>query len=193
MPDLPELLVADAGAWHAWLERNHASSSGVWLVLARKGADPPTTLTHAQALEEAICYGWIDGRVHRRDAATYQQRFTPRRPRSRWSRRNVGLAQHLIEQSRMQPAGLAEVGRARADGRWDAAYEGSATIGVPNDLATALAADPAAAETFSRLNARNRYAILYRLTTSTRPETRARRISSFVNMLARGETIYPQS
>jgi uncharacterized protein YdeI (YjbR/CyaY-like superfamily) len=190
--DPPELIVVDAAAWAAWLGGRHATSGGVWLVLAKRGGSPPTRLTYQEALEEALCYGWIDGQVRRRDAGSYKQRFTPRRPRSAWSRRNVDLAERLIAEGRMQPAGKAVVDDARADGRWEAAYAGAATIEVPDDLAAALAAEPEAAATFAGLTSQNRYAILYRLATAKRPETRSRRLTEFVAMLARGETIHPQ-
>lgn len=193
MPDeLPEVTVADASAWRAWLNDHHNGPSGVWLTLAKKGTTDPTSLSYDDALLEALCYGWIDGQVRRRDEATYSQRFTPRRARSPWSKRNVGLAQRLIQQGRMHSAGMAEVERARADGRWELAYAGAATADVPPDLASALAAEPAAARAFSRLTSQNRYAILYRLTTIKRAETRARRIEEFVAMLVRGETLHPQ-
>jgi uncharacterized protein YdeI (YjbR/CyaY-like superfamily) len=188
----PELLVPDPGAWERWLDRHHAESSGVRLVLAKGGATKPTCLTHGEALEVALMFGWIDGQSGKRDHATWTVRFTPRRPRGPWSKRNVGIAERLMGEGRMRPAGLAEVERARADGRWEAAYHGSASMSVPEDLAQALAADPAAAASFDGLSAQNRYAILYRLTTAKRAETRARRLEQFVDMLARGETIYPQ-
>ena len=188
----PELLVADVGAWERWLDRHHAESSGVRLVLAKRGATTPTRLTHAEALEVALMFGWIDGQLGKRDDATWTVRFTPRRPRGRWSKRNVAIAQRLISEGRMRPAGLAEVERARADGRWEAAYHGSASISVPEDLAQALAAVPAAAAAFDGLSAQNRYAILYRLTTAKRLETRTRRLEQFIDMLASGQTIYPQ-
>jgi uncharacterized protein YdeI (YjbR/CyaY-like superfamily) len=189
--ELPELIVADAGAWRAWLAEHH-ESAGVWLVLAKKGASEPTSLTYDEALEEALCHGWIDGQVGRRDEATYRQRFTPRRPRSAWSKRNVAIAERLLAESRMHPAGIAEIGRAQGDGRWDAAYAGSASIEVPPDLAEALAAEPEARALFELLTRQNRYAILYRIETAKRADTRARRIEQFVAMLARGETIHPQ-
>ncbi len=192
MSDLEDLLVIDAAAWRAWLAAGHARSGAVWLVLAKKGTSQPTSLTYDQALEEALCHGWIDGQVRRRDDLTYRQRFSPRRPRSVWSKRNVGIAERLSREGRMQPAGLAEIERARGDGRWEAAYPGSATIEVPDELAAALAASPAARRLFEALSSQNRYAILYRIATAKRPETRARRIEKFVAMLARGETIYPQ-
>jgi uncharacterized protein YdeI (YjbR/CyaY-like superfamily) len=190
--DLPELIAADAAAWGAWLEREHATSNGVWLALAKKGRNPPTRLTYDEALEEALCYGWIDGQVRRFDDDSYRQRFTPRRKRSAWSRRNVELAERLIREGRMKPAGRTAIEQARADGRWDAAYAGAATSEMPSDLAEALAAEPKAAAMFEELTSQNRYAILYRLATAKRAETRARRLAQFVEMLARGETIHPQ-
>jgi uncharacterized protein YdeI (YjbR/CyaY-like superfamily) len=190
--ELPELIVKDAAAWAAWLAGRHATSAGVWLVLAKRDGSSPTRLTYQEALEEALCHGWIDGQVGRRDAGGYKQRFTPRRPRSAWSKRNVGLAERLIAEGRMQPAGNAAIEQARSDGRWEAAYAGSATIEVPDDFAEALAAEPKAAEMFELLTSQNRYAILYRLATAKQPKTRSRRIAEFLEMLARGETIHPQ-
>jgi uncharacterized protein YdeI (YjbR/CyaY-like superfamily) len=188
----PELLVADAAAWLAWLRDHHGASDGVWLVLARKGVTEPTSLTYAQALDEALCHGWIDGQKASRDAQTFHQHFTPRRARSIWSKRNVGLVAELAAQGRMHPAGLAEVERAKADGRWDAAYAGSSEIEVPADLAAALATNREATAMFAQLSRVNRYAILFRLGNLKRPETRARRVEQYVAMLARGETIHPQ-
>ena len=188
-----ELVVPDASAWRAWLGRNHADRAGVRLVLAKKGTTSPTSLTYDQALEEALCFGWIDGQVRRRDERTYFQRFTPRRARSRWSKRNTTLAERLISDGRMQASGVAEVERAKADGRWEAAYAGPATARVPDDLAAALAAEPKAETMFGRLTSQNRYAILHRIEAVKRPETRARKIAEFVAMLARGETIHPQA
>ena len=190
--ELPELIVRDAAAWRAWLGEHHAEPAGVWLVLAKKGTDEPTSLTYDQALEEALCHGWIDGQARRRDETTYRQRFTPRRRRSSWSKRNTGHAERLFAEGRMHPAGLAEVERAKADGRWDAAYAGPASIEVPLDLAEALAAEPKAQAMFEGLNSQNRYAVLYRIATAKRADTRARRIEKFVAMLARGESVYPQ-
>lgn len=190
--DFPELVVRDAATWRAWLQAHVADSAGVWLVLAKKGTIEPTSLTYDEALEEALCHGWIDGQVRRRDAATYVQRFTPRRARSPWSKRNVEIATRLLSDGRMHERGRAEMERAKADGRWEAAYAGPATIEVPDDLAAALAASPAAQEMFTRLTSQNRYAVLYRITTAKRADTRARRIEQYVGMLARGETPYPQ-
>lgn len=189
---LSELIVHDQAAWRRWLERHHAESEGVWLVLAKKGTTTPTSLSYEQALEEALCYGWIDGQVGRRDEASYKQRFTPRRPRSAWSKRNTERAERLVTAKRMRPAGLAEMETAKADGRWQAAYGGAKEIETPPELIAALNAEPKARATFDRLNSRNRYAILYRLATAKRVETRARLLERFVDMLARGETIYPQ-
>jgi uncharacterized protein YdeI (YjbR/CyaY-like superfamily) len=188
----PELIVRDAAAWREWLGENHADPAGVWLVLAKKGTEKPTSLTYDQALEEALCHGWIDGQARRRDDATYRQRFTPRRKRSAWSKRNTGIAKRLRAEGRMHPAGHAEVERAKADGRWEAAYAGPAGIEVPPDLTEALAAEPKAQGMFETLNSQNRYAILYRIATAKRADTRARRIGEFVAMLARGETVHPQ-
>lgn len=188
----PDLTVADAAAWRDWLGEHHESPPGVWLVLAKKGTTRPTSLTYDQALEEALCHGWIDGQARRRDEATYVQRFTPRRARSPWSQRNVDRVERLEREGRMRPAGVAEVERAKADGRWDAAYRGSATIEVPDDLAAALTAEPRAGAMFDILTSQNRYAVLYRIAGAKRADTRARRIDQFVAMLARGETVYPQ-
>lgn len=191
--DLPVLTVADDAAWRAWLADHHGDARGVWLTLAKKGADDPTTLTYDQALEAALCYGWIDGQVRGGDASSYRQRFTPRGPRSGWSKRNVAAAERLIAEGRMQPAGLAAVERAKANGRWNAAYAGPASIAVPPDLAEALDARPAARDMFTQLTGRNRYALLYRIETAKRAETRSRRIEQFVAMLERGETVHPQA
>jgi uncharacterized protein YdeI (YjbR/CyaY-like superfamily) len=190
--ELEQLLVPDSTAWRAWLTDNHAMPAGVWLVLAKKGTTSPTSLSYDQALEHALCFGWIDGQVRRRDDATFQQRFTPRRPRSIWSRNNVDHVARLQEQGLMHAAGLAAVERAQADGRWEAAYAGPGSIEVPADLTEALAASPEAAEMFEILTSQNRYAILFRLAGIKRADTRARRIAVYVDMLQRGETIYPQ-
>jgi uncharacterized protein YdeI (YjbR/CyaY-like superfamily) len=189
--DLPVLIVADATRWRDWLAE-HQGSAGVWLVLAKKGTSAPTSLRYGEALEEALCHGWIDGQVGPGDDATYRQRFTPRRARSSWSKRNVAIAARLLTEGRMHPAGIAEIERAKTDGRWEAAYAGSASIEVPADLAQALAAEPQAQALFEALTRQNRYAILYRIATVKRAETRARRIEQFVAMLREGQTIHPQ-
>lgn len=189
--ELPELLLPDAAAWRDWLAEHHASSSGVRLVLHKIGG-AVTELTYAPALDEALCVGWIDGQLGRRDEGSFRQRFTPRRPRSPWSVRNTEHVARLLEQGRMLPAGQAAVDGAKADGRWEAAYAGSATITVPDDLALAVAADPAAQRMWDLLSSTNRYAFLWRLTQVKRAETRARNIAGFVAMLGRGETFHPQ-
>jgi uncharacterized protein YdeI (YjbR/CyaY-like superfamily) len=190
--DIPELMVPAAPAWRRWLVANHAAPDGVWLVLAKKGTTEPTSLTYAQALDEALCYGWIDGQAATRDETTYRQRFTPRRARSRWSAHNVGIISRLRAEGRMHPAGEAEVERAQGDGRWEAAYAGAAAIEVPQDLAAALIAQPRAQAMFEILTSQNRYAILFRISDAKLPATRARRVNQFVAMLARGDSVYPQ-
>jgi uncharacterized protein YdeI (YjbR/CyaY-like superfamily) len=189
---LPELLVADARAWRAWLAAHHADTAGVWLVLAKKGTTQPTTLSYAEALDDALCHGWIDGQVRRRDERTFRQRFTPRRRRSAWSARNVSHVQRLRSEGRMHESGERAVAAAQADGRWDAAYAGPRTIEVPDDLAAALDAQPRARQMFELLTSQNRYAVLLRIDSAKRSDTRARRIEKFVAMLARGETVYAQ-
>ena len=188
-----ELIVTDVRAWREWLGRHHADTPAVLVVLAKKGTTSPTSLTYDEALEEALCHGWIDGQVRRRDTHTYFQRFTPRRRGSRWSKRNTMLVERLLAEGRMHPAGIAEMKRAQADGRWEAAYEGPAASQVPKDLAEALDATPKAQAMFEVLTSQNRYSILHRLEAVKRPETRARKIEEFVAMLARGETIHPQT
>jgi uncharacterized protein YdeI (YjbR/CyaY-like superfamily) len=188
----PELIVPDAAAWRRWLAGNHANVEGVWLVLAKKGVTDPTSLTYAQALDEALCHGWIDGQTSQRDGVSYRQRFTPRRSRSRWSTRNVGIIGRLRSEGRMHPAGEAEVERAQGDGRWEAAYQGAASSEVPPDLAAALSKQPRAQAMFEILTSQNRYAVLFRISAAKLPATRERRIDQFVTMLARGETVYPQ-
>lgn len=188
----PELLLQDLAAWLKWIDANHARSAGVFLVVAKKGVSAPTSLRYDEALEVALAYGWIDGQGRSRDEGTYMVRFTPRRSRSVWSKRNTLAAERLIQEGRMHAAGLAEVDRAKKDGRWSAAYQGSATMSVPDDLAAELKARPDAKAMFDSLNAQNRYAVLYRIHGAKKPETRARRIEKFVDMLSRGETIYPQ-
>ena len=190
--DPPQLIVRDAAAWRTWLAELVDEQAGVWLVLAKKGTMDPTSLSYAAALEEALCHGWIDGQARRRDEGTYVQRFTPRRRRSMWSQRNVGIVERLTAEGRMHPQGLSEVARAKADGRWEAAYAGPATAEIPADLTEALAARPEAQAMFENLTSQNRFAVLHRLGAAKRQETRARRIEQYVDMLARGETFYPQ-
>ncbi|MFT4263144.1 MAG: YdeI/OmpD-associated family protein [Nocardioides sp.] len=187
-----ELLLPDAAAWRAWLSEHHAGVAAVWLVLSRKGGTV-TALDYAGVLDEALCFGWIDGQTRRRDDQTTFQRWTPRGPRSRWSAINVGHIARLEAEGRMEPAGRAAVEAAKADGRWEAAYAGSATAEMPVDLLAAIEADPAAAATYATLNAQNRYALYHRLTAIRTEAARARRIEAFVAMLARGETPHPQA
>lgn len=183
------LRFATARAFEAWLRKNHAGSDGVWLLLAKAGADEPT-VTYALAVEIALCYGWIDGQKKSLDAQHWLQRFTPRRARSLWSKVNREKAEALIAAGRMQASGQAEIERAKADGRWEAAYDGARTAAVPVDLQAALDAQPQAKAFFATLNAANRYAVLWRVQTAKKPQTRAQRIETLVAMLARGEKLH---
>jgi uncharacterized protein YdeI (YjbR/CyaY-like superfamily) len=176
--------------WEEWLEENHAVSEGVWIRMAKKDAGIES-VRYPEVLESALCFGWIDGRREPLDERYFLQRFTPRRSRSRWSRINREKAERLIADGRMRPAGLAEVERARADGRWEAAYEGQRRSTVPDDLQRELEARPKAKAFFAQLSSQNRYAILYRLQDAKKPETRARRLAQFVAMLEAGATIHP--
>ena len=187
--DLPIVLFAGPAELEAWLEDNHAASQGLWLKIAKKGAPEPS-VTYAEALELALCFGWIDSQKRGLDQTHFLQRFTPRRPRGRWSKINREKAEALTAAGRMRPAGLAEVEAAQEDGRWDAAYEGQRTATVPDDLRRELDASPAAAEFFAGLDSANRYAIVYRLNDAKKPETRERRLRKFVAMLERGEKIH---
>jgi uncharacterized protein YdeI (YjbR/CyaY-like superfamily) len=182
---------ASRAEWEAFLAAHHADTpDGVWIRFARRGSGIPS-VTHAEALEVALCYGWIDAQVGKGDDTHYVQRFCPRRARSKWSKINRASAEALIASDAMQPAGLAEVERAKADGRWEAAYDPPSRSVVPDDLAAELASRPVAAEFFASLDSRNRYAILHRLQDAKRPETRARRLAKFVAMLEAGERIHP--
>jgi len=187
--DLPIHLFAGPRELEAWLEENHGSCEGVWLKIAKKGAAEPG-VTYAEALQLALCFGWIDSQKRGFDDQHFLQRFTPRRPRGRWSRINREKAEVLIEVGEMRPAGLAEVEAAKADGRWEAAYEGQRAAKVPSDLQLELDANPTAAEFFASLDSANRYAIVYRLEEAKKPETRERRLRKFVAMLERGEKIH---
>ncbi|HXE44859.1 MAG TPA: YdeI/OmpD-associated family protein [Conexibacter sp.] len=187
--ELPILPFASAAAWEAWLDAEHARAAGVWLQIAKKDTGV-ATVTYAEALDVALCFGWIDGQKRGFDATWFLQRFTPRTARSRWSKINTEHVERLAAAGRMRPAGLAQVEAARADGRWAAAYDGQRSAAVPPDLQAALDADPAAAAFFATLRGANRYAILYRVQDAKRPETRARRIARFTAMLARGETLH---
>jgi uncharacterized protein YdeI (YjbR/CyaY-like superfamily) len=181
---------ATAAAWARWLKRHHASAAGIWLRIAKKDSGI-ASVDYAAALEEALCWGWIDGQRRSDDAQYFQQRFTPRTKRSIWSQINRAKVLKLIEEGRMQPAGHAEIERAKTDGRWDAAYEGVSAATVPPDLQAALDANRNAAKFFATLDSRNRFAVLFRTQSAKKPETRARRIAQFVEMLAKGEKIHP--
>jgi uncharacterized protein YdeI (YjbR/CyaY-like superfamily) len=186
----PVITFESPAAWEEWLAREHGSQAGVWMKIAKK-ATGIATVTHAEALDVALCYGWIDGQRKSFDDQWFLQRFTPRRPRSNWSKVNRAKVDQLIAAGRMQPAGLAEIERAKADGRWDAAYDPPSTATVPPDLQRALDANAAAAAFFATLNSQNRFAVLHRVQDAKRPETRARRIEKFVAMLAAGTKLYP--
>ena len=172
------------------MRQHHATSDSVWLLLAKAGADE-RTVTYAEAVEVALCYGWVDGQKKALDGQHWLQRFTPRRKRSLWSKINCTKAQALIEAGRMKPAGQAEIDGAKEEGRWAQAYDGARTSTVPDDLQTALDAAPKAKKFFGTLDAANRYAVLWRVQTAQKPETRAKRIATLVAMLARGEKIHP--
>lgn len=189
-PELPIVPFSSAKAWEAWLEEHHGSVDGVWIQFAKK-ASGLASVTYAEALDVALCYGWIDGQTRRFDEDYYLQRFTPRRPRSKWSKINRENGARLIEAGRMKPAGRREIERAKADGRWDAAYDSPSTATVPEDLRCELNENPEAAAFFETLNGTNRYAILYKIQDAKKPETRARRIKKFVAMLNKGEKPYP--
>lgn len=188
--DLPVLGFGSAADWEAWLESEHATSDGIWLKLGKKTAPDPS-VSYAEALEVALCFGWIDGQKRSFDGHYWLQRFTPRKPGSKWSKINTEKADALIAAGRMRPAGQLQADKARADGRWDAAYAGQRTSTVPDDLRAALDANPTAAEFFVTISSVNRYAILYRIGSVKRPETRARKIAQYVQMLAEHKTIHP--
>jgi uncharacterized protein YdeI (YjbR/CyaY-like superfamily) len=187
--DLPVLRFPDQAGFETWLEAEHETSPGVYVTIAKKGAPEPT-LTQAEMVESLLCFGWIDGRVQRLDDHHFLTRVTPRRARSVWSQKNVEWVGRLLEAGRMRPAGLAAVEAAQADGRWDRAYAGAATITVPDDLAAALAAEPTALREFEALDASNRYAVLWRVHTAGTPATRAKRIAACVQMLAEGRRFH---
>jgi uncharacterized protein YdeI (YjbR/CyaY-like superfamily) len=189
-PDLPIVPFASRDAWRAFLEGWHASSEGLWLKIAKK-ASGIESVTYDQAVEVALCYGWIDGQVRRFDGDYYLQRFTPRRLRSKWSKVNREKVTKLIEMGEMKPSGLREVERAKADGRWDAAYDSPSTAKVPEDLQRELEKNEQARKFFSELDGRNKYAILYQIQDAKRPETRARRIAKYVAMLTERKKPYP--
>ena len=184
----PVVFFAAPGDMEAWLEEHGEASDGIWLKFAKKASGTPSVV-YAEAVEIALCHGWIDGQVKRLDEQHYLQKFTPRRPRSTWSKINREKAERLMAEGRMRPAGLREVERAKEDGRWDEAYDSPSTATVPDDFRAALDAEPAAAEFFASLGSTRRYSFLYRITDAKRPETRAKRIAEYVELLARGETL----
>ncbi|MEP6572801.1 MAG: YdeI/OmpD-associated family protein [Gemmatimonadota bacterium] len=188
-PDPPIQEFTSSSAWESWLRKHHARSTGLRIKFAKKGSGV-ASVTHAEALDVALCYGWIDGQTARIDGVYWLQRFTPRGPRSKWSKVNCDKASALIEAGRMQPAGHAAIEAARADGRWEGAYESQRTIAIPPDLRRRLDASPRAAKFFAGLDSKNRYAILYRLHDAKKPETRLRRLDKFVAMLESGETLH---
>ena len=187
--DLPVLLFASRGELEAWLEENHADSGGLWLKIAKKGSGVES-VDYGEALELALCFGWIDSQKRGFDEEHFLQRFTPRRPRGRWSKINREKAEALESEGRLRPAGATEVAAAKEDGRWDAAYAGARSAEVPPDLQRELDADPRAAAFFAALDGANRYAIIYRLNDAKRPETRRRRLRKFVPMLEHGERLH---
>ena len=186
----PVIAFASQAKWESWLADHHETSSGIWLKFAKKASGIPSVV-YAEALDVALCYGWIDGQLKRLDVTWYMQRFTPRRARSKWSKINCAKVQTLIEQGKMKPAGQRQIELAKADGRWDAAYDSPRTATVPDDFAAALTKNKKAAAFFATLTGTNRYAILYRIQDAKRPETRQRRVMAFVEMLAEGRKVGP--
>ena len=187
---LPVMSFESTDAWDAWLAAHHADSPGLWLKIAKKGA-AGRTISYSEALDVALCHGWIDGQKGRYDDDYWLQRFTPRKPSSKWSKINTERVAALTASGRMRPAGLREVERAQADGRWEQAYESQSRIAVPEDLARALAANERARAFFATLDSANRYAILYRIGAAKKPETRAKRIDTYVAMLSEHKKIHP--
>jgi len=188
--DQPVISFESRDAWAAWLAEHHAASPGLWLKFAKK-ASGIATVSYSEALDVALCYGWIDGQKDKLDGDFWLQRFTPRRPRSKWSRINRDRVAALLARDAMRPAGLREVERAKADGRWEAAYDGQRAAAVPDDLRRELEGNAAAREFFATLDSANRYAILYRLQEAKKPATRERRLKTFVTMLSEGKKIHP--
>jgi uncharacterized protein YdeI (YjbR/CyaY-like superfamily) len=188
-PDLPVKRFSSPAKWEAWLAKQHAKSDGIWLEFAKKGTGV-ASVTYVEALETALRYGWIDGQTASVDATFYRQRFTPRRSRSKWSKRNCAAVERLLAEGRLEPAGLREMEAAKADGRWAGAYDSPRNMRVPEDLAAELRARPAARRFFEQLDSQNRYAVLYRLFDAKKPVTRQRRLEQFVRMLEAGEKIH---
>jgi uncharacterized protein YdeI (YjbR/CyaY-like superfamily) len=190
IPEQPLLLFESASDWEAWLKENHENSAGVRLQIAKKGSGH-TSVTYAEALDVALCYGWIDGQKLPMDDKFFIQKFTPRRAKSIWSKVNTEKVEQLIKQGRMQPAGIKQIEAAKADGRWDAAYASQKNMEIPEDFQAELDNHPEAKAFFDTLNKTNRFAIYFRITTAKKPETRRARIEKFIEMLTRHEKIYP--
>lgn len=188
--DLPIMLFEQQQDWATWLDTNHATSAGIWLRIAKKAAEI-TSVTYDEALEVALCYGWIDGQKKTYDESSWLQKFTPRGAKSIWSKVNREKIQKLIESDRMKPAGLQAVESAKNDGRWDAAYDSQSAATVPSDFQAALDSNAEAKAFFATLNSRNRYALLFRIQTAKKAETRAKRIQEFIRMLEQHELLYP--
>ncbi len=186
--DLPIVEAADQQTWRTWLEANHASPGGVWLKFAKKSSPTPT-VSYGEAVEEALCFGWIDGQVRRFDEHFYLQRFTPRRAKSKWSQINREKVTRLVAEGRVKPAGLAQIEAAKGDGRWDAAYPAQSAAPVPEDLQQALDQKPEARAFFETLTGSTRYAFLYRLHNVVTPESRAKRIADYIELLSAGRTL----
>ncbi len=189
--DIPILPFATARKWQQWLSRHHGQTDGVWLQFFKKDSGT-RTITYAEALDEALCYGWIDGQKKPCDEASWLQKFTPRRTGSNWSAINVGHAERLIKEGRMQESGMQQVEAAKKDGRWQQAYDGQHSASMPEDFLSALAKDKKAAAFFATLNKANLYSIAYRLQTAKKPETREKRTQLILEMLAKGESFHPQ-
>jgi len=189
-PEIPEVPFKDKKSWAAWLDKHHASSPGVWLKLAKKGSGIPS-VSYPEALEAALCYGWIDGQKKPFDESWWLQKFTPRGPKSIWSKINRDKAEALVQSGEMKPAGLRAIERAKLDGRWDSAYDSQSKADVPSDFQAELERHPKAKAFFATLQSYNRYAILFRIHTAKKAETRARRIEQFIQMLERGEKVHP--
>lgn len=188
-PDYPLIFFTTPQKWEDWLAKNHQTADGIWIKFAKKGTGI-ASLDYAGALDIALCYGWIDGLARGIDATYYQQKFTPRRSKSLWSKRNIDKVNKLIADGRMKPAGLAAIEEAKRNGRWDTAYEGQKNMEVPPELAAALDANPDAKAFFETLNKTNRYAFCFRVQTAMRPETKQARVEKFIAMLKKGETFH---
>lgn len=187
--ELATLPFASAELWEKWLLENHTGNDGIWLKIAKKESGI-ATVTYAEALDVALCYGWIDGQKKSLDSSYFLQKFTPRRSKSMWSKRNIGIIERLTSANKMHPAGLAEVDAAKKDGRWEAAYDSAKNMVMPDDFLAALKDNSQAKATFDTLNQTNLYAIAWRLQTARTPETRQRRLESIVATLEKGEKLH---